>query len=303
MVTDPVSAPAGWYPDGDSGGTRYWDGARWTSDVRPPAPAIVVNVTVSKAGPATTRRPGWYDDGSGRTRWWDGQRWTDPVHVARTAPARSSHGWWALSPLYSFGLVAFVPALHAAVKLRRRDLWYWAGGLIGGNALIFALMSGPSNADGSSTTAESVGGVLCIVLAVLGTVHAYRMRDEVFAPSGVGRSTASLELDPAVMSSRAALKRRAESVALSVKHPSLARDLMIGRPDLVRRYDDGGLIDVNHVPEAVLVSHLGFSHEQARSVIEARDRIGGFVSVAELCSLGGVAPQALDRIRDRVVTL
>lgn len=26
---------AGWYPDADSGGTRYWDGSRWTGDMRP----------------------------------------------------------------------------------------------------------------------------------------------------------------------------------------------------------------------------------------------------------------------------
>lgn len=25
----------GWYPDSDSGGSRFWDGSRWTGDVRP----------------------------------------------------------------------------------------------------------------------------------------------------------------------------------------------------------------------------------------------------------------------------
>lgn len=30
-------APAGWYPDG-SGNERYWDGAGWTDQLRPPAP-------------------------------------------------------------------------------------------------------------------------------------------------------------------------------------------------------------------------------------------------------------------------
>ena len=27
---------ADWYPDPDTGGTRYWDGSRWTGDTRPP---------------------------------------------------------------------------------------------------------------------------------------------------------------------------------------------------------------------------------------------------------------------------
>lgn len=26
---------AGWYPDPDTGGTKYWDGSRWTGDTRP----------------------------------------------------------------------------------------------------------------------------------------------------------------------------------------------------------------------------------------------------------------------------
>jgi hypothetical protein len=30
------SDPAGWYPNPDVGGTRYWDGRRWTGDARPP---------------------------------------------------------------------------------------------------------------------------------------------------------------------------------------------------------------------------------------------------------------------------
>ncbi|RQP11460.1 MAG: DUF2510 domain-containing protein [Microbacteriaceae bacterium] len=35
---DPMSSAqptvAGWYPDPETGGTRYWDGSRWTGDVR-----------------------------------------------------------------------------------------------------------------------------------------------------------------------------------------------------------------------------------------------------------------------------
>ena len=78
---------------------------------------------------------------------------------------------------------------------------------------------------------------------------------------------------------------------------------MIGRPDLTRQYYDGGLVDVNHVPEAVLVSHLGLTPDQARTVVEARDHLAGFASAAELCSLANVPPQTLDAIRDRVVNL
>ncbi len=251
---------------------------------------------------------GWYDDGSGRLRWWDGQRWTDHFQAARNNQSRSSsHLWWALSPAYTLGTIAFIPALHAAMKLQRRDLWYWAAGLILGNIVAWGLVvGGPSDPEASSTPIQNVGTAICLVLAVAGTIQAFRTRGAVFAPA---QATAGLPagvpvgLDPAVANSLAARRRREESVELSIKDPGLARDLMIGRPDLNRQYDDGGLVDVNHVPEAVLVSHLGFSHDQARAVIEARDRIGGFVSANELCSLANLPPQTLDTIQDRVVTL
>ena len=252
---------------------------------------------------------GWYDDGSGRPRWWDGQQWTGHVPAAQNEqPGSSSHLWWALSPVYTCCTVAFIPALHAAIKLNRRDLWFWAAGLIVGNVIAWTLLvSSPSNPDGSSTPIQSVGAAIALVLAVAGTIQAFRTRDEVFAEPRAAAANPSagtpIELEPAVANSLAARRRRVESVALSIKDPGLARDLMIGRPDLSRQYYDGGLVDVNHVPEAVLVSHLGLSQDQARTVIEARDHLGGFASADELCSLANLPPQVLDAIRDRVVTL
>ncbi len=257
-------------------------------------------MTVNPAGAPRAAAPaGWYDDGSGRLRWWDGQQWT--AQFATPGARTGAHRWWVWSPAYTMGLFAFAPALHAAIKLRRRNLWVWATGLIAADLVVWGLVGGtPANPDGSNTPIQDVGVVLALVLAVAGTVHAFRVRDEVFGTSSAG---APAGLDPAVAHSLAARRRRADSVALCVKDPGLARDLRIGRPDLERQYDDGGLVDVNHVPEAFLVSHLGLSPDQARTVVAARDHIGGFQSATELSGLAEVPPKALDAIRDRIVTL
>ena len=42
----------------------------------------------------------------------------------------------------------------------------------------------------------------------------------------------------------------------------LAQELKIGRPDLPRDYDDGGLVDVNHVPAAILAARLGLARRK-----------------------------------------
>ena len=39
MTATPPTAP-GWYPDPDTDGTKYWEGSRWTGDVRPPRRAF-----------------------------------------------------------------------------------------------------------------------------------------------------------------------------------------------------------------------------------------------------------------------
>ena len=148
---------------------------------------------------------------------------------------------------------------------------------------------------------NQLGTLITVIMGAAGTAHALRMRGEVFAPSVAASPTPTL--DPAIVTSLAARRRRAESVALCEKDPALGRDLLIGRPDRRRQYDDGGLVDINHVPEEVLVTHLGLTQEQAHRVVEARDYVEGFSSPEDLLGLAVLPTRQYDEIRDRVVVL
>jgi hypothetical protein len=225
-----------------------------------------------------------------------------PWASAATPTAPSRHLWWALSPAYTFGAVAFIPALHAAIRLRQLRLWYAASGLLAGNVVAWALLSSPN--DGAAST---VGSFLLIFLAVVGTVQALPLRRAVFGERDAARAMAAAAAaagrDPAVAQALAARRRRSDSAALAARDPALARDLMIGRPDLARQYYDGGLVDVNHVPASVLVAHLGLNAEQADEIIRARDDIGHFESADELVHLTSVSTAAIDAVRDRIILL
>lgn len=81
------------------------------------------------------------------------------------------------------------------------------------------------------------------------------------------------------------------SAARSVTdRPDIAAELCIGRPDLFRWFDDGGLVDVNLVPEGLLVTLPGVSATMARNLAVERACGGPFGSVHELVSRGALPP-------------
>ncbi|MCO5970295.1 helix-hairpin-helix domain-containing protein [Actinoallomurus soli] len=83
----------------------------------------------------------------------------------------------------------------------------------------------------------------------------------------------------------------------------LARELRIGRPDLPRQYDDGGLIDVNHVPPQVLTLFSGVTPELAEHIARIRDHVGGFSSAEELAATADLHPDLMPEIAEYAVFL
>ncbi len=80
--------------------------------------------------------------------------------------------------------------------------------------------------------------------------------------------------------------RRQYGRQLAAEHPQIARQLGIGRPDLPNQFEDGGLIDVNEAPEAVLRTLPGVSAEHATLIVADRSHRGPFRSLEDLSARG-----------------
>ncbi|QGN46737.1 BTAD domain-containing putative transcriptional regulator [Micromonospora sp. WMMD558] len=97
--------------------------------------------------------------------------------------------------------------------------------------------------------------------------------------------------------------RREHARLLLHYHPAARDELRIGRPDLPRTFDDGGLIDVNSVSEAVLADLPGLTTDQCRQVAVDRWLRGPYGSVEELAGRCMLPPASTERLRDVLLFL
>jgi hypothetical protein len=105
----------------------------------------------------------------------------------------------------------------------------------------------------------------------------------------------------ALATARGRMERRREAREIAGRNPVLCRELRIGRPDLPREYDDGGLVDVNQVPGEILQSQLGLSADETAAVLAARAKLGSFTSADEVSTYAQLPPDRLDAIRDWMI--
>jgi DNA uptake protein ComE-like DNA-binding protein len=110
--------------------------------------------------------------------------------------------------------------------------------------------------------------------------------------------------DPAVFAALSARTRRQDVRKLAAQDPLLARDLRIGRPDLARKYDDGGLVDLNNAPANTIADVCELNPDDADKIVSRRQLNGGsFSSIDELLVLVNLPFATWDRVRDRGVLL
>lgn len=195
---------------------------------------------------------------------------------------------WASVPVWSLSLFAFAPFLRLALDRRRPRDWVVFAGYLAASLLVLVLMSVAGPADAVSATA----GTLAIAVMAVAGAHAF----VAFRPTpGASSSGAS---EQALAAARDRMHRRHQARELAGHNPVLARDLRIGRPDLPRDYDDGGLVDVNQVPGGVLVSCLGLTPAEAAAVVAARDQLGRFSGPEELTAYTELAPDRVEALCD-----
>jgi DNA uptake protein ComE-like DNA-binding protein len=229
--------------------------------------------------------------------------------VTAAAPAPQSQGnwftrggWWFFVHVLSLGILAAVPFAHAAVRSRRVGHAILAAVVLVGTVLAFLLIgTGEHDAAGRSVGfAGSIGGTLMVVILLGGLVGLIVVRQQIYGARASASPTAS---QPAVARALAARSRREEARRLVASDPLLARELRIGRPDLPREYDDGGLVDLNSAPAQVVASVCGLEPVQAARIVQARQAAGRFAAVDDVFSWTELPVSLWDQVRDRAVVL
>jgi hypothetical protein len=205
-------------------------------------------------------------------------------------------GWYLFVVVLSFGMLSFVPFLHAAIRIRKPPMWLWTVLYTAAVVTLFALTGTPNT-----------GGLL-VGLTIIAAVHSVVLRQQVWPPDAdvqpalAGLNNAGSLPDPAVAAVLAARARRDEARRLAAADPQMARELRIGRPDLPRTYDDGGLVDLNSAPAEAIANTCGIETAVAALIVNARAGIA-FTTIDDVFSLTDLPYPLWDRIRDRAVVI
>lgn len=193
------------------------------------------------------------------------------------------------------GLAAWTAPLWAANrrpldKVFRRRMYMAAAGLGIATLVGFVLIgSAPTDAEGTPTGAASDVGTAFVFLTMLVGVAVVL----IFKKPQVAL--------PGTESVLARRDRRERYRQLVEEDRPLARSMHVGRPDVHRDYDDGGLLDLNSVSVQTLGQHGGLNHVDAAKIVEVRSQLGRFVSMDEVLAYVDIPDSTATRLRDVAV--
>ncbi|BCY06050.1 BTAD domain-containing putative transcriptional regulator [Actinoplanes sp. L3-i22] len=201
----------------------------------------------------------------------DGARWAEAAIAAAAA-------------LFTCGVAGWIYFLYAAIQ-RNRWYHYVAAGVYFAAIpwIIFWFEIDPSPIEAENTsTAEGVGTLSWILLWLVAAAHG-----------------AILALRPG--DTRSARTRRDLARHFAAVNPTTAVQAGIGRPDLLRFFDDGGLVDLNHASPQELTRLPGVTPFEAHRIDMDRYQNGLFREPRELVMRGLLTPGKLRRIESWLV--
>ncbi|MER6595815.1 hypothetical protein ABT214_28975 [Micromonospora purpureochromogenes] len=194
--------------------------------------------------------------------------------------------------LLSFGCFTWLVMLTYAAWRRS-----WRLALVGVGYLV-ALVVEVAMLDLENPDAEVPGTVaviflgLVVVTWLVGAAHVVLLSRGVWAALTGGQGSVKFRAE------EERRVRREHARYLLYHYPAARNDLRIGRPDLPRTFDDGGLIDVNAVPEQVLAGLPGLTADECRQIAVDRWLRGPYASLEELAGRCLLPPTATDRLRE-----
>jgi hypothetical protein len=192
-------------------------------------------------------------------------------------------------PVLTVGLGA--PAAFVYAAGRRRSV------ALGGAAAAYgaAVIGGAAGILSGDDGATFLGLILIVLTWTISSVHALVARPRLYPPTDT-RDQANQRV---VEEARRRRALREDARAIARDDPVLARELRIGRPDLMpRSFDDGGLIDVNHVPPEVLSRLPGLTYAMVDAIMRLRTENGGFVSAEEMAVHADLPPSIVSEIAE-----
>jgi hypothetical protein len=210
--------------------------------------------------------------------------------------------WYFLVTVLTAGFLAAVPFWHAYTRLRRPALRSMAIAYTAADLFLVVLMAlTPSpDPDGSSSSSavSTIGGFTVLAVVIVACIQLRSIRREVYAAPIAVPTLA----DPAVARALAGRQRRQEARQMWAADPTLARELGVGRPDLGRGFDDGGLVDLNSAPAGVIARVCGIDVQQAEDIVAARQARGGtYFNLGELFVDVSLPPHVQQLLTDRAV--
>lgn len=205
---------------------------------------------------------------------------------SKLEPRRARWPWLSLIPI---GLGAWAP-IYAGIAARRLS-WvllgiFWSAFVVAGFA---------KDSLGGHAGHDGVAGMLLIVGWVGAVATSFSIRNAAEREAGSALVVATRD-------AQRRLADRRQALAIAAKRPSLALEIGIGRPDRQGAFD-AGLVDVNNAPVSALAQLPGVGEALATRIEDAREHLGGFVSLEDLGATLDLPGDLVEGLRDQVVFL